>query len=186
MILKPSFACRKGAALTVNILLICFTSCVEQQPENVISLNQVEIDYACGPRCLWAFMQVTGAGKPDCDVNCIYKLIGKNPYSVTSLKDLKDSAQKLGFSATGYELGINDLKEMPGYAILPVGNASGTPQDPLHFILVKQVTKEYVTIINSQTLKPQTIKVSELKDSWKGYALVISADKYTKALSKNP
>jgi ABC-type bacteriocin/lantibiotic exporter with double-glycine peptidase domain len=130
-------------------------------------------------------MQITGAGDPSCDVNCIYKLIDKQPYSATSLKDLKNAALKLGFSATGYKLEIGDLEKMPDYAILPVGSASGTPQDPMHFILVKQTAKDYVTIINSQTLKPQTIRVSDLQESWKGYALVISLGK-NRPLSKEP
>lgn len=163
-------------ALLTYVVLTCVVSCTSTKPLDIVSLNQVEPDYACGPRCLWAFMQITREGNPDCNVNCIYELIGKKPNSVTSLKDLKDAAQKLGFSATGYKLEISDLREMAGYAILPIGSSSGTPRDPLHFILVKQVTDDFLTIINTRTLKPQTIRSSDLKNSWKGYALVISSD----------
>jgi ABC-type bacteriocin/lantibiotic exporter with double-glycine peptidase domain len=120
-------------------------------------------------------MQITGAGRPDCDIKCIYELIGKEPFGETTLKDLKDAAQKLGFSANGYKLTLTDLEKITGYAILPVGGAAGTADDPQHFILVKQVVKDDVTIINTRTLKAQTIAVSELQESWKGYALVISA-----------
>lgn len=180
MILRPSLTFSiVGASLTF-ILLLCLASCAKTQSANVIPLNQIEPDYACGPRCLWAFMQVTGAGDPDCDVNCIYGLINKKPNSVTNLKDIKDAAQKLGLSAVGYKFEIHDLKEMTEYAILPIGSASGTPQDPLHFILVKQASNDFVTIINSRTLKPQTVMVSDLQQSWKGFALVISTGKQKK------
>jgi ABC-type bacteriocin/lantibiotic exporter with double-glycine peptidase domain len=169
--------------VTVSMLFICLASCTKQ-PKNIISLNRTERDGACGPRCLWAFMQITGTGDSHCDINCIYGLIGKKPYSATSLKDLKDAAHKLGLSATGYQLSINDLAEIPCYAILPIGTASGAPNDPLHFILVKKATKDNVIIVNNQTLEPQTIRASQLQESWKGYALLVSAEK--ESLSKKP
>jgi ABC-type bacteriocin/lantibiotic exporter with double-glycine peptidase domain len=180
-----AFPKRVAILLTVAVymLFICLASCTKQ-PQNIISLNRTERDGACGPRCLWAFMQITGAGNPNCDINCIYGLIGKKPYSATSLKDLKDAAHKLGLSATGYKLGISDLEEMNGYAILPIGVASGTSNDPLHFILVKQISNGYVTIINSRTLESQNMKISTLQESWKGYALLISANNEMKFLHK--
>ena len=174
MILRPSLTFSiVGASLTF-ILLLCLASCAKTQSANVIPLNQIEPDYACGPRCLWAFIHITGVGDPNCDVNCIYELIGKKPYSVTSLKDLKDAAQKLGFSATGYKFENSDLEEMSGYAILPIGSASGATNDPFHFVLVKQASKNYVKIINNRTLEQQTFTVYEMQKSWKGYALVLS------------
>lgn len=182
MILSPSL--KSVAALTVYTLLICLASCANKQPANVISLNQIVPDYACGPRCLWAFMQITGTGNPHCDIDCIYELIGKKPNSATSLKDLKDAAHKLGISATGYKFDVNDLSEMTSYSILPIGTASGASNDPLHFILVKKATKGNVIIFNNRTLEPQTITASQLQESWKGYALLISAEK--ESLSKKP
>jgi len=159
---------------TCFTLTIFITSCTHPKSADIVSLNQIKLDKACGPRCLWAFMQITGKGESDCDINCIYGIIGKKPYSITSLKDLKNAAEKLGFSATGYQLEIGDLEEMHSYAILPIGNASGTQEDPLHFLLVKQVKSNYLIIINNQSLKPETLNVSELQKVWKGYALVIS------------
>jgi len=172
-------------ALMGCMLSICLPSCTNTQPANIVSLKQIRPDRACGPRCLLALMKITGAARPDCDIKCIYKLIGKEPFTVTSLKDLKDAAQELGFSAIGYKLTVSDLEKMSGYAILPVGNATGIANDPLHFILVKQVAKDYVIIINPQTLKAQAITVSELQESWNGYALVISADKGRKKAGEN-
>jgi len=187
MILAPSLKLRTVAVLTVYTLLICLASCTNnRQSKSIVSLNQIELDQACGPRCLWAFMQITGTGDPHCDINCIYGLIDKKPYSATSLKDLKDAAHKLGLSATGYQLGVNDLVEMPSYAILPIGAASGTPNDPLHFILVKKATKDNVIIVNNRTLESQIIRVSSLQGSWRGYALVISAEKEMESSSKKP
>ncbi len=167
------------------MLFMCFVSCTRTQSANIISFKQIKPDKACGPRCLSALMQITGAGKPDCDIKCIYKLIGKEPFGVMSLKDVKDAAQKLGFSANGYKLTVSELREINGYAILPVGTAAGTLEDPLHFILVKEVAKDYVTIINARMLKAQTIAVSELQQSWKGHALVISAGKGMEPLGKD-
>jgi ABC-type bacteriocin/lantibiotic exporter with double-glycine peptidase domain len=165
-----------GRAITLMVLMlsICFASCTNTQSANIVSLKQIGPDMSCGPECLVAFMRLTGEGNPECAIKCIYELIGKEPFSDTTLKDLKDAAQKLGFSANGYKLTVTDLEKITGYAILPVGNAAGTADDPQHFILVKQVVKDDVTIINTRTLKAQTIAVSDLQNAWKGYALVIS------------
>lgn len=174
----PILARISNTAITLMalILLISFVSCKNTRSANLISLKHINPDRACGPRCLSAFMRITGVGKPPCDVECIYHLIGKTPFSVTNLKDLKDAAGELGFSANGYKLSFSELDKLTDYAILPVGSAAGTANDPLHFILVKQVAKDSVTIVNTRTLRAQTIAVSELQESWKGYALVISPD----------
>jgi ABC-type bacteriocin/lantibiotic exporter with double-glycine peptidase domain len=119
-------------------------------------------------------MRVTGVGKPTCDVECIYRLIGKTPYSVTTLKDLKDAAQKSGFSAVGYKLTLTQLQNLNEYAILPIGFAQGTSDDPFHFILVQPGANGYLNIINTTTLKRNHITFSQLQNSWTGYALVLS------------
>ncbi len=168
------------------ILLMCFASCLNTQSADVVSFKQINSDEACGPRCLWALMQITSEGRPDYNIEHIYSLIGKQPYTVTNLKDLKDAAQQLGFLATGYKLAVSDLEKVTDYAILPVGGATGTPNDSLHFILARKVAKDYAMIINTRTLKPQTIPVFELEQSWKGYALVIAAGNGMKPLRKVP
>lgn len=117
---------KKASVLTVWTLLIFFASYTLGQSENVISVEQIRADRACGPRCLWALIQITRAGKPDCGVKCIYQLIDKEPLSPTNLKDLKDAAEQLGFSAKGYKLKVVELAKVDGYAILPVGSATGT------------------------------------------------------------
>jgi ABC-type bacteriocin/lantibiotic exporter with double-glycine peptidase domain len=110
----------------------------------------------------------------ECDVECIYKLIGKEPFVATSLKDLKDAAEALSLWTGGYKLTIVDLQKTSRYAILPVGKNQGTPKDPLHFILVKQVGKHHATVINTRTLQTHTVAVAELQDLWNGYALLVS------------
>ena len=67
------------------------------QSVNVVSLQEIRPDKACGPRCLWALMQITKAGEPECGIKCIYELIGKEPFTATSLKNLKDATEQLGF-----------------------------------------------------------------------------------------
>lgn len=78
--------------LTALVVLIFFSSYTLAQSENVISLEQIRPDKACGPRCLWALMQITKAGTPACGIKCIYEISNKEPFSATSLKDLKNAA----------------------------------------------------------------------------------------------
>ena len=131
-------------------------------------------------------MQITGRGKPDCGLECIYAIIGKPLFSPTSLKDLKDAAERMGFSAKAYKLTLSRLAKTDGYAIIPVGNAPGTPDKPLHFVLVKRAIKDYLVVINAATLAPQAIAASDLAPYWNGYALIISAPPGSKPLPKNP
>lgn len=170
----------------IYILLICFASLSYGESEKIVSLKRIEPDRACGPRCLWALIRTTGAGKRDCGIKCIYELIGKKPFTATNMKELKEAAEKLGFSAGGYKLAVSDLEEMAGYAILPVGMGAGAAGEPLHFILVKGATKDYVTIVNTKTFKAEAVSVSDLQRSWNGFALVISAGKGDKPLRKDP
>jgi len=149
------------------------------------AFKHINPDKACGPICLWALMQITGEGRPDCNIECLYALIGKKPFKATSLKNLKDAAQKLGFAAEGYKMTIADLEEVDGYAILPVSNWAGTVKDPLHFILVNGFVDDYVIIVNTQTLQSEAISVADLEESWNGYALVITAGKGMDMLPKD-
>jgi predicted double-glycine peptidase len=131
-------------------------------------------------------MQITQAGQPGCGIKCIYELIGKEPFTATNLKDLKDAAEKLGFSAEGYKLTLRQLTKTKGYAILPVGTATGTVDDPLHFILVKRIVKNYAITVNTRNLSSQAMPISDLQDCWNGYALVITAGKGMNPLRKEP
>jgi len=175
---------KKGTTATLFILLTFSASYIHAQSERVISLQEIRSDKACGPRCLWALMQVTNAGQPDCGIKCIYELIGKEPFTATNLRDLKDAAEQLGFSANGYKLTVGKLAKTKGYAILPVGSASGISEDPLHFILVKRIIQDYVIAVNTKTLISQALPVSDLSEYWNGYALIITAGKGMGALRK--
>jgi len=177
---------RKACVVIISIVLVCFTSYTLAQSVNVISLQEIRPDRACGPRCLWALVQITKSRKSDCGIKCIYELIGKEPFSATNLKDLKDAAEQLGFSASGYKLTVSKLAKAKGYAILPVGSVNGTTEDPLHFILVKRTTKNYVIFVNTRTLASQALPVSDMKENWNGYALVITAGQGMEQLQKEP
>jgi len=170
--------------IIAGLLNISLTLTVQAQINNIISLEQINSDQSCGPRCIWALMQITKAGKPEYDVKQIYQLIGREYNTPTSLLDLKNTAQKLGFSAVGYKTTIGDLKKIDGYAILPVGITQGTKDNPFHFILVNKVTRDSTSIVNTKVLKTHTITNSELKKFWNGYALIISAGKNMKPLLK--
>jgi ABC-type bacteriocin/lantibiotic exporter with double-glycine peptidase domain len=117
-------------------------------------------------------MQLTNKGRPGCDVQCIYDIIGKKTLSVTNLKDLLFAAERLGISAQGEKLTLDDLESLPGYAILPVGNQSASPDNPQHFILVRKAENCHITIIDPKTLQSNTVPIHQIKPLWKGYALV--------------
>jgi hypothetical protein len=107
-------------------------------------------------------------------VEDIYKLIGKKPNTFTTLKDIKIAAKKLGFSAEGYKLKIEQLKTIKGYAIIPVGAVQGSDKDFLHFILLKDIKGGFAKIVNINDFKLQDIPLDDLRNAWKGYALVLS------------
>jgi len=170
------FQCRKYALGLTCILLTCLPVCAHAQSENIISLKQLRSDNACGPRCIYALMQVTRAGKPDCNVKCIYELLGKQPFSATSLSDLKFIAERLGFSATGYRMTAAELKNTSDYVILRLRGT--TPhRDRPHFVLVERTVEDYAIIVNTTTLGRTAIMLAELGKYWDGRALVISAGK---------
>ena len=105
-------------------------------------------------------MKITKSGQPECGIKCIYEFIGKEPFSVTNLKDLKNAAEQLGFTAEGYKLTTRTLAKENGYAILPVGDASATAENPQHFILVKRLTKDFAIVVNTRTLVSQALAIS--------------------------
>lgn len=177
---------RKTFTVAACALLILTASFARAQSENIVSIQGMRPDKACGPRCLWALMQITNAGEPECGIKCIYELIGKEAFTATSLKDLKDAAEQLGLSGHGYKLTIRKLARTRGYAILPVGTVAGTPEEPLHFILVKRIIKDYAITVNTKTLASQALPLVGLRDYWNGYALVITAGKGMKPLRKEP
>lgn len=140
-------------------------------------LAYLKPDKACGPRCITALMRILKKGDTDWTIERIYQLIGKNPLAVTTLKDLKVAAEKLGFSAVGYKLKLNELKNINTYSILPLGYREGTAKEPLHFILLKEAKGDFATIVNTENLKLEDVLLSDLQKMWKGYALVISPNK---------
>jgi predicted double-glycine peptidase len=142
-------------------------------------------DKACGPRCLLALIKIENQFMSHYDVNNIYQIIGKKPFSPTTLKDLKIGAQKLGFSAVGYKLKLNDLKKLNSYAILPIGRSEGTASDPLHFILINGVNDNFVSIVDTETFILHDFPLNKLEKLWGGYALALSLQENVTLPSKN-
>lgn len=133
-------------------------------------------DKACGPRCLWAVMQLTGVGQTDLDVPGIYSLMGRPAYSPVTMKDLRDAARKLGFDAQGRSWVVSDLAQMEGYAILPIRRPLAPPEDPCHFILVAGALRDQAMIVDTGSLEIQPMPMDEFQGIWAGPALVICAD----------
>lgn len=170
-------------ALLLWLLALCPAS---SHGQNIVAVKQMRPDKACGPRCLLALMKVTGHGRQDCDLKCIYGLIGKEPLRPTSLRDLKEAATDLGFSAKGYKLSLPELRQMDGYAILAIGLAPGTRQAPLHFILVKRLTESHAILVDPKTLNSVAVPLGDLDPVWSGYALILKSQDDAIPLPKPP
>jgi len=166
--------------ILILIAIIVFSWSVSgfsAEPEDSISIANLRPDNACGPRCLWALMRDSHRGMVDCDINYIYRTLNIEPMRATSMADLKRAAEIFGFIAEGRKLRIQDLPGIRGYMILPLGRTKGTPENPLHFVLVKKVTDHSAIIVNTRTLNPQSLSIAELQTQWNGYALVITPGK---------
>ena len=171
----------------ILLLALCNTQLFQvlaQEPNN-IPPQWLKPDAACGPRCLSALMQITKKAKSKRGIDYIYKLIGKKPLTPTTLKDLKVAAEKLGFSAIGYKLTFEQLRNFKTYAILPVGRTTGTPTDPFHFILLKEVKGDFATYVNTQNLQLVDISLSDLQKMWNGYVLLLSTNKNLTLFNKH-
>ena len=146
--------------------------------------EHVEEKKDCGPKCLLALVRITKAMPQGCDIPYIYRLIGKETYAPTNLKDLQDAAVKLGFRAKGYKLSVKKLKKIKDYAILPLVSKVGTSDRLPHFILIAGLAKEHALIVDYDTLKVKPISLVKLQKSWNGMALIISSQKAKHSLPK--
>jgi predicted double-glycine peptidase len=156
-----------------RILLIAFMAPAMIRAQTVAHLNELKPDKACGPRALLALVRTTGVGRQDCTLKSIYEIIGKEPLTATSLKDLVYAAESLGFRAQGYRLSSDALRKKEGYAIVPLALDTTGQGGLLHFVLVKEIGQEYVTIINARTLETKAVSLGEFERVWNGYAVVI-------------
>jgi predicted double-glycine peptidase len=172
---------RLGAALAVILLAPGLI-----RAQAVIPLQEFTPDRACGPRCLLALIKTTGVGRQDSTLKSIYGIIGKKPLAVTSLKDLWYAARQLGFRAQGYRLRLDVLRRKEGYAIVPLALTTREQKPFLHFVLVKQIGPDYVTIVDVRTMETRAIPSAEFEKVWNGYALVISSADSRTPLPKPP
>lgn len=173
--------CRPGLIFLMVVLAPALV-----RGQTVVPLQGMAPDRACGPRCLLALIKITGVGRQDCTLKSIYEIIGKEPPSVTSLKDLLYAAEQLGFRAQGYRLGLGALRKKQGYAIVPLALNSKEQGSFLHFVLVKEIGPDYVKFISSTTLETKAVPTGEFGKVWNGYALVISSPDPKTPLPKPP
>ena len=177
--LSVSLRVAVAAALVISALIY-----TQAEAARIISVSKIRPDKACGPRCLYALIHVTARAHPNCDIACIYEIIGKTPLTATNMKDLKYAAQQLGFAAEGSLLTTQTLGKVSGYAILPLGRTTGSALDPFHFVLVEQVIGDHVVLIDTKNLEPLALPMSDLKRHWNGFALVITGGPGMKPLPK--
>jgi hypothetical protein len=132
-------------------------------------------DNSCGPRCIQAILRLDG--KAAIGLEEIYNLTGRDPFQPTSLKDLKDVATKMGYTAEGFKPAIKDLSKVRGYLILPI-RLPGSPRDGLaHFVLARHVAENYITVVDTKTLQEQVVSLDKLSELWMGYVLVVKKAK---------
>lgn len=62
------------ATLIVCVVAVAAVMGSEEHVGSASVHAQSEHDMVCGPRCLWALMELTNVGKADCDVEFIYGL----------------------------------------------------------------------------------------------------------------
>jgi predicted double-glycine peptidase len=156
--------------LILSVLAFCLTqgSTAEsgETQERAVATN------SCGPECLHALLRMVRGSHRECSVDDIYRLIGKTPDSPTTMRDIKNAARQLGFHVEAFKLTVADLANANQYAILPLGTQAGTADDPLHFVLVKQIVGKDAMLIDATTLATYRLPVDELRRMWNGYALL--------------
>lgn len=172
----------------VATMLVCVATSAypAQDVAKVVTIAQINLDKACGPRCISALMKLTQSGKPDATLEEIYALIGKKYQTATNMLELKRVLEKFGFHARGFKLEFDDLAHVNinDYMILPVGKATGTAEVSLHFILGVGVTKTHILVADTRLLRIYAITLEELANNWNGHVLIISAGKEMKFLPK--
>ena len=174
MCIRP-FCCRPACVVTVLIALsIAFANTSHPDPDLKIP-EWFYPDTACGPRSLAAFLK---AEVPEYEVKLLYKVMDKKPFAPTTLRDLALVAEKLGLTVKGYKLNnVDQLRAVNTYAILAVGDANGTKENPFHFVLLKEMTNDIATLIDTTTLKPIDVPVCVIEKIWSGYTLLLAPEK---------
>jgi predicted double-glycine peptidase len=137
--------------------------------------KDLQPDNSCGPRCIEAILRLND--NDSIGVADIYNIIEKDPFQLTTLKDLKNAAMELGFTAEGYKATIGQLREYDGYLILPIMLPGSDRKDPYHYILAQNAAEDHIHVIDTKTLKVATWPFNELDNFWSGYVLVINGGK---------
>ena len=174
---------RKSCLLRLLILMSILLNPLEVSAQTAISeidIPNIKADNACGPRCILALMRLTGEGDPKIGIKGLYEILGKEARKPTSLLDVKKLAAQFGFQAVGARLTIEQLKNTDGYLIVPVkanSDATGDYDNPLHFILVREITEEHVMVVNGWSLECEAFDLEDFEHIWGGDALLISTRK---------
>ncbi len=150
----------------------------------IMTFEKIKPDKSCGPRCLSVLLRLRDGEKEDCGIKCIYEIIGKESFSLVNMKDLRDAALKLGFTAKAYKLKFDQLRKLKGYYIVPIGKGMGTKDNPVHFILVERIQDDYIIFLDNESLETKALSVAEFADLWNGYALVIDSSRKMRYLEK--
>ena len=136
----------------------------------VTGSKHFQADNSCGPRCIEAILRLSG--NYSTGIADIYNIIGKDPFQVTTLKDLKNAATQLGYTVDGYKSEIKELRKFDGYLILhiilPDSNSNG-----YHFILAQNATEDHIQVIDTETLDNSLWSLEKLNELWTEYVLVI-------------
>lgn len=122
-------------------------------------LQQSEMD--CGPTCLSMICKYYGAAVPINHIKSNMQL----SRSGTSLQDLMESAQSLGFEAEGIRVTLANLS---GIQLPAIAHWKGN-----HYIVVYQVTKEFVYVADP-AIGIEKLTLEQFAEHWKGMLLTLT------------
>jgi len=159
--------------VTSPTVFALLAGCTSNISKSALQTHENSLDSSCGPMSLSAYSKLTDKTGDHYKISDIYSVLDKEADEPISMLELKNTAQQLGFTVEGCLLDADNLGDIGGYGIIPIGQGrKGSNADPLHFVLVR-FSKGKVCFIDYKTLEERPFEGSELKKIWKGHALLI-------------
>jgi ABC-type bacteriocin/lantibiotic exporter with double-glycine peptidase domain len=127
----------------------------------VTSVQQVDLEYPCG---IVSVIVATGALGQSVDFRQIKETIPTDALGQTSMAELVDGLEQLGFCALGVQLDARSLDRVGGPVILYV--------DRSHFLVVLPVGDGSAVLVDPPH-PVRTVAISDLAGRWAGEAILV-------------
>ena len=125
----------------------------------------------CGATCLASISEYYNLSLP---ISRIRQYANTNQKG-TTLLGLREASVKLGFLAKGVKVSFDGLKDLPLPAIAHVMITKDGHEFP-HYVVIYKVTDKYVQIMDPAYGKIEKKKLSDFKEIFTGYALILIPD----------